>query len=59
MPGYGTPKAAVSNVEIERGVGSQAPENRRHILDRMGGYGQNAVPSVIHRMIWHGMTRHF
>jgi hypothetical protein len=59
MAGLGATEAAISNVEIECGVGSQAPENRGHILDRMGGNGQYTVPSVIHRMIWHGMTRYF
>jgi hypothetical protein len=59
MAGFGAAEGAIGNLEIKRGVGSQAPENRGHILHRMGGNSQNAVPSAIHRMIWHGMTRHF
>ena len=59
MAGFRTAKAAISNMEFERGVGGHTPEDRGHILDRMGGNGQYTVPSVIHRMIWHGMTRHF
>src|SRR5207245_6070507 len=59
MAGLGTTEAAISNVEIKRGVGGHTPEDRGHILDRMGGNGQYTVPSLIHRMIWHGMTRYF
>jgi hypothetical protein len=46
-------------VKIHGGVSRHPAKNRRHVLDRMTGDGQNAVTAFIHGVIWHGTLRYF